>query len=393
MPGNPAQAREAQDILHGMTPAQAQRETAAMFGFVPKQPLADQYGHYMWQLLHFNLGVSIAQEGTPVAHIVASAFPWTVILALSGILISFLIGVCLGVLAAVKRSTRQGDALTLGGAVVNGIPVFVIAILLFYLFTTIWALFPQGGNVSITYTPGFNAGYIGSLVTHAVLPVTAYALSILRRLDARHEVERDLGAGRRLHPRRRTARHCSRSPWPATSPATRCCRCSRSWPSRSGCCSAARSSSRTSSTTPASGRCMISSISDRDYPVMDGAFLLITSPSSSPTSSADLRYSLIDPRVEALGRWLPPPRSPRRALQRASAGRGSARRAAGGCSCTPGRLVSCADPARLRADGDRRPVPVPGQPPDRPGQHLRAAEPRSTRSAPTSTAPTCWHES
>ena len=46
MPGNPAKAREAQDILHGMTPAQAQRETAAMFGFVPKQPLADQYGHY-----------------------------------------------------------------------------------------------------------------------------------------------------------------------------------------------------------------------------------------------------------------------------------------------------------------------------------------------------------
>ncbi|MGH3156832.1 MAG: ABC transporter permease, partial [Streptosporangiaceae bacterium] len=47
VPGNPAQTREAQDILHGMTPAQAQRQTAAMFGFVPRQPLADQYGHYM----------------------------------------------------------------------------------------------------------------------------------------------------------------------------------------------------------------------------------------------------------------------------------------------------------------------------------------------------------
>ncbi|HEU5417542.1 MAG TPA: ABC transporter permease, partial [Streptosporangiaceae bacterium] len=67
MPGNPAQALEAQDILHGMTPQQAARATAAIYGFVPRQPLAEQYGHYMWQLLHFNLGVSIAQEGTPVA--------------------------------------------------------------------------------------------------------------------------------------------------------------------------------------------------------------------------------------------------------------------------------------------------------------------------------------
>ncbi|MGH3266778.1 MAG: ABC transporter permease, partial [Trebonia sp.] len=173
MPGNPAQAAEAQDVLHGMTPQQAERATAAIYGFVPKQSLAAQYGHYMGQLLHFNLGQSIAQEGTPVSHIVASAFPWTVILALSGILVSFLIGVCLGVLAAVKRSSKLGDALTLGGALINGIPIFVVALLLFYLFTTIWAIFPQGGNVSVVETPGWNAGYIGSVVSHAVLPVIA----------------------------------------------------------------------------------------------------------------------------------------------------------------------------------------------------------------------------
>ncbi|MGH3164677.1 MAG: ABC transporter permease, partial [Trebonia sp.] len=32
MPGNPAQAQEAQDVLHGMTPQQAARATAAIYG-------------------------------------------------------------------------------------------------------------------------------------------------------------------------------------------------------------------------------------------------------------------------------------------------------------------------------------------------------------------------
>ena len=75
MPGNPAQTEYAQLILHGMAPDAAKRATAAIYGFVPKQPLPQQYLHYLWQLLHFNLGQSIAQEGTPVSHIVGLRLP------------------------------------------------------------------------------------------------------------------------------------------------------------------------------------------------------------------------------------------------------------------------------------------------------------------------------
>jgi peptide/nickel transport system permease protein len=296
MPGNPAQAQEAQDVLHGMTPQQAQRATAAIYGFVPKQPLPDQYGHYMWQLLHGNLGRSIAQEGTPVAHIVASAFPWTVILALSGIVISFLIGVALGVLAAVRRGTRAGDAITFGGAVINGIPVFVIALLLFYLFTTVWAIFPQGGNVSILYTPGWNAGYIGSVISHAVLPVTAYVLTIVGAwiLTAKSSVISVLGDDFILAAELRglkpsiVIRYITRN---AMLPLFTILAIAL------GLLFSGSVFIEDVFNYPGLGQLMITSIATKDFPVLDGAFLLIIVAVIVANIAADLVYPLIDPRI------------------------------------------------------------------------------------------------
>jgi peptide/nickel transport system permease protein len=296
MPGNPAQAAEAQDVLHGMTPQQAQRATAAIYGFVPKESLAAQYGHFMWQLLHFNLGQSIAQEGTPVSSIVASAFPWTVVLALSGILISFLIGVCLGVLAALKRNTKIGDALTLGGALINGIPIFVVALLLFYLFTTIWAIFPQGGNVSVVDTPGWNAGYIGSLVSHAVLPVIAYVLSIIGAwvLTTKSSVISVLGDDFILAAELRgvrpltIARYITRN---AMLPLFTILAIAL------GMLFGGSIFIEDVFNYPGLGQLMISSITTKDFPVLDGAFLLIIVAVIVANTLADLVYPLIDPRI------------------------------------------------------------------------------------------------
>jgi peptide/nickel transport system permease protein len=296
MPGNPAQAQEAQDVLHGMTPQQAARATAAIYGFIPKQPLADQYGRYLWGLLHGNLGESIAQEGTPVAHIVATAFPWTVILAASGILISFLIGVGLGVLAAIRRSTVAGDALTFGGAVINGIPVFVISLLLFYLFTTVWAIFPQGGNVSILYTPGWNAGYIGSVVSHAVLPVIAYILTIVGAwiLTTKSSVISVLGDDFILAAELRglkpsiVVRYITRN---AMLPLFTILAIAL------GLLFSGSVFIEDVFNYPGLGQLMISSINTKDFPVLDGAFLLIIVAVIVANILADLAYPFIDPRI------------------------------------------------------------------------------------------------
>lgn len=296
MPGNPAQTEYAQLILHGMAPDAAKRATAAMYGFVPKEPLPQQYVHYLWQLLHFNLGQSIAQEGTPVSHIVASAFPWTVILVLSGVVVSFLIGVSLGVLAALKRATKLGDGLTTIGSIVNGIPTFVIATLLFYVFTTVWAVFPQGGNVSIDYNPGFNAGYIGSIVTHAVLPVAAYTLALFGAwlLTAKSSVVSVLGDDFILAAELRgirpltVARYIIRN---AMLPLFTILAIAL------GLMFSGSVFIENVFNYPGLGQLLINSITTKDFPVLSGAFLLITAAVIIANILADLTYPAIDPRV------------------------------------------------------------------------------------------------
>jgi peptide/nickel transport system permease protein len=296
MPGNPALTQEANDITHGMTPAAAASATRAMFGFVPSQPLPDQYGTYMWQLLHLNLGVSIAEEGTPVSHIVGSAAPWTVILALFGIIFSFLIGVSLGLLTAIRRTTRTADGLTLLGAVINGLPVYLIAILLFYVFATVWAILPQGGNVSVLENPGWNAGYIGSVVTHAILPVACYSLAGLGawQLTTKSSVISVLGDDfilaaelRGLRPLT-VARYVARN---AMLPLFTILAISF------GLMFGGAVFIEDVFNYPGLGQLMVSSITTKDFPVLDGAFLLIIVAVILANILADLAYPLIDPRI------------------------------------------------------------------------------------------------
>lgn len=177
IPGNPVQAKLQTLVLQGLPLQQAERRVQAMYGFMPHQPLPEQYLTYLWNLLHLNLGKSISYTGVPVIHLILNAMPWTVIMVLSGIVISFLFGVLAGVLAAVYRDTWVGNAVTMFSSFLHGIPQFILALSLAYFFTTIWPIFPYGSPYNAALTPGFNLPFIGSLVKHAVLPVAAYAIS------------------------------------------------------------------------------------------------------------------------------------------------------------------------------------------------------------------------
>ena len=296
MPGNPAQARYSELLTHGDTPQQAQAATAAIYGFLPKEPVIAQYGHYIWQLLHLNLGQSIAEEGVPVSHIVFAAFPWTLIMCLSGVLASFLIGVTAGVASALRRMTKVGDGITWVGAILNGIPTYVIATLLFYVFTTEWAIFPQGGTVSILYTPGWNAGYIGSLIDHALLPVAAYTLAgvgawllttkstVISVLGDDFILASELRGIRPLTVARYIVRNAMLPLFTILAIAL-------------GLMFSGAVFIENVFNYPGLGQLLLNSTTNNDYPVLSGAFILIIVAVIAANFLADLAYPLIDPRV------------------------------------------------------------------------------------------------
>lgn len=299
MPGNPVTVAYENDLMHGMNPNQAKAATALLYGFVPRQPLPVQYGRYLWQLAHFNLGRSISYEGVPVSHIVAAAAPWTVIMVLSGILVSFLIGVSAGVLAAIRRSTKFGDLLSVSGSLLHGIPQFVIAILLAYAFTTIWAIFPFGAPYDVTIAPGWNLPFIWSLITHAFLPVVAYALSSYGGwlLTMKSSVISVLGDDfilaaelRGLRPLT-VARYIARN---AMLPLFTILALSI------GFMFGGSIFIEEIYDYPGLGYSLLESIGKRDYPLMTGTFLIITTAVIFANILADLLYGVIDPRVRRI---------------------------------------------------------------------------------------------
>jgi len=79
LPGNPGDGLYEKLLADGMSPEQAQAKVTVAYGFSSKQPMASQYGNYLWQLLHGNLGTSTSYSGQPVASIIGASAPWTMI--------------------------------------------------------------------------------------------------------------------------------------------------------------------------------------------------------------------------------------------------------------------------------------------------------------------------
>ncbi len=296
LPGNPVQAAYQSLIAKGESPQEAAQQSASLYGFVSKQPLIDQYGQYLWHLLHLNLGTSISASGGSVSHLVLSAAPWTIILVFTGTVVSFLIGVIAGAVAAVRRTSRIGDVLSISGSLLHGVPQFVMALLLGYLFTTVVPIFPYGAPYSILDTPGFNLPFIESLVSSAVLPVLAYALSSYGgwMLTMRSSVVSVLGDDFVLAAELR-----------GLTPITQLRYVARNallplftiFALSIGFMFGGAVFIEQIFDYPGLGELMIKAINARDYALMAGAFLLITTAVIVVNILADVFYTFIDPRV------------------------------------------------------------------------------------------------
>lgn len=296
MPGNPVLTKLNALIQGGMTYSMAEARVQVMYGFMPKQPLLEQYFTYLGQLAHFNLGQSITYTGVAVSHIILSAAPWTVIMVLSGLLVSFVFGVLAGVVAAVWRNSWIGQSSTFLATLLHGIPQFMMALLLAYLFTTIWQIFPFGAPYDASIHPGWTWPFIRSLLVHATLPVIAYAISGYGgwALTMKSSVTSVLGEEFILAAELRglkkgfILRYIARNAFlPLFTTLTLSL----------GFMFGGSIFIETIFDYPGLGYMLNTSVGNQDYPLMDGAFLLITTAVIVANILADVLYTVIDPRI------------------------------------------------------------------------------------------------
>jgi ABC-type dipeptide/oligopeptide/nickel transport system permease component len=99
----------------------------ALFGL--DKPLWQQYLNYLGNIVTGDLGIDYDQK-RPVAEMIGAALPATVRLALVAIVIDIIIGVTVGIIAAVKRYSFADVLVTVVSTIAIGLPTFVIGIVL-----------------------------------------------------------------------------------------------------------------------------------------------------------------------------------------------------------------------------------------------------------------------
>ena len=176
IPGDPVQiilARQAQ--LGPVSPGQ-EEALATMLGLGDGN-LLSQYVQYLGSLLRLDFGLSVTFYPTPVSSVLGDAVPWTVVLVGAATLISVALGITLGTLAGWRRGSWL-DSLVPSTTFLAAIPYFWIALLLLYLFAQVWPVLPLGGGYDESaHEMGWNPGFVGSALEHAVLPAATIVVS------------------------------------------------------------------------------------------------------------------------------------------------------------------------------------------------------------------------
>lgn len=109
------------------------------------QPLIEQYGTFIINVFKGELGNSIMGDQSPAVELILERFPASLQLAGVALLISFLIGVPLGVIAATHHGKAMDFAARLVALIGQSVPIFWLGIMLMYLFSVRLHLLPTSG--------------------------------------------------------------------------------------------------------------------------------------------------------------------------------------------------------------------------------------------------------
>ena len=259
------------------------------------RPLGEQYLLYLGNLARGELGYSFQQK-KPVGAIVLDRLPWTLLLTGTALVVSTLVGVALGALAA-WRHRRRTDVAALGVFILmQSLPAFWVGMLLVAVFAVQLGLFPTFGARDVFSRPE-GLAYWTDVGHHLALPVTTLIVFSVSEtfLTMRYSMLSVLGEdfiaaarAKGLRPRQVLYGHAVRNAvLPVATVVTL----------RLGEAFAGATVVETVFAYPGVGRLIYDAVLARDYPLLQGAFLLVTLSVVAANLLADLLYPLLDPRV------------------------------------------------------------------------------------------------
>ncbi len=311
MPSNPIEKFVTDLVINeGRSRQEALDEAKAIFAIDLDAPLHQQYFDYLTKLFHGDLGISLLSRGTPVSAIIKQVLPWTLFSVGLGLLISFTLGVILGTITAYRRETILDPIISGVSSILSAVPDYLLAIMII-VFLGVQLRINGKPLVPIAkmrgaYTPGveigFNWAFIKDVFFHAALPIATYVLSTVggwilamksNTINTLGEDFVTVARARGLPDRRIVTAYVGRNALlPLVSQLA----------IRIGFSVGGATLIETYFVYPGIGNRLGAAVANRDYPVMQGVFLMITFVVIFSNLFADLLYSVLDPRIRVGGK-------------------------------------------------------------------------------------------
>jgi ABC-type dipeptide/oligopeptide/nickel transport system permease component len=269
-------------------------------------PVVTQYFTYVARALKGDLGTSYYTK-SPVAREIGARFPATIELAVAAILFATILGILLGVMAAVKKNSIFDAA----GSLFALIGVFWLGILLIMFFAGFLHLLPSGGRINVMLEPTHVTGFymIDSLIQgnwdgfkdaliHLILPALTlgmYSMAIITRMTRSSMLE-TLGQdyirtarAKGISETKVIGKHALRN---SLIPVTTVIGL------QFGALLGGALLTESVFSWPGIGKYTVDSILKSDFPVVQGIVLLVAVIFVTINLIADLGYAFLDPRIK-----------------------------------------------------------------------------------------------
>jgi peptide/nickel transport system permease protein len=257
-----------------------------------------QFWIYLRDLFSGDLGTSFNYR-QPVIDIIMERIPATVLLVGTATVLSIVIGVFLGVIFAWKRGTKLDIFGLSFSLVLYSMPTFWVAIIMVMIFSVYWKIFPLGG----TGMPGMIYSSVwaqmASQLRYLFLPATTFALILIGEyvlimrsslLEVMREDYMLTARAKGVSNRSMLMKHAMPN---AMLPVVTLIAINL------GFIVGGAIQIETVFSWPGLGRLMYTALTNRDYPILQGLFLLITIAVIAANFCADILYRYLDPRVKS----------------------------------------------------------------------------------------------
>jgi len=307
VPGDPIAIMMGERALDEATHARLMHELGL------DRPLWRQYADYVGGLLHGDLGRSLVSH-EPVSHEFLALFPATAELALSALLLAVVLGMALGIAAALRRGSLLDQGVMGVATVGYSMPVFWWGLILIMLFSVGLGWTPVSGRIAVEYdvqrVTGFmlidaalhdEAGAWRSALRHLLLPALVLGTSttaVIARmtrsslLEVLREDYMRSARARGLSPARVVLVHGLRN---ALIPVITVIGL------KVGSLLAGAVLTETIFSWPGIGKWLIDAIARRDYPVVQAGILISACTFIAVNLLVDLLYGVVNPRIRKQG--------------------------------------------------------------------------------------------